>query len=334
MVFGGQRLSDGIKDHMRLRLHVLQGNEADFALFRRIRMHVLIMALLIPLDELVGGQNDFLVAAEVRLHVDDTGIVVVGLETEQGLRVCAPGAVDTLVFVTDHKNVAVLPYQLLDNAMLYQRSILCLIQTDIAVLLLRPSQDVRVCIQQFVGHQELVVEVHEAVVGQMGLVLMVELVEVDSFLLNLLDLVVLHQFVLDLSDALSQGLDSRVAGVIPHHRPGNVPDNGLIVGHQLRNRNVLFPGAGLDDRQAEAVDSREVRHKAVDLSELLDKPLLHLPGRRLREGDGQDIARVDTHHMEQVAGACHDDRGLPAPRHSQQQSGSIHPLYSGGLLVI
>ena len=218
--------------------------------------------------------------------------------------------------------------------MLYQRGVLCLIQADIAVLLLCPGQDVRVCIQQFVGHQKLVVEIHEAVVGQMGLVLMVELVEVDTFLLNLLDLVVFHQFVLDLPDALCQGLDGRVAGIIPHHRPGDVPDNGLIVGHQFRNRNVLFPGTGLDDRQAKAVDSREVRHKAVDLPELLDKPLLHLPGRRLREGDGQDITRVDAHHMEQIAGTGHDDRGLPAPRHSQQQSGSIHSLYSGGLLVI
>lgn len=96
--------------------------------------------------------------------------------------------------------------------------------------------------------------------------------------------------------------------------------------------NVLLFRTGIDDGQAEAVDSGECRYPFR--GKLLYETLLHFLCRSAGISDGQDILRLYACDIHEIAGSRYDDRSFSASRHSKEQRCSIHAPDSGFLLFV
>ena len=99
-------------------------------------------------------------AAIVLLHADDLGVGKVLLEVEDVGDVGAAKAVDGLVVVTDHCQVAVLRGQHPQQLVLRPVGVLVLVDHDVLELLAVLIEDVRVLLEEPHGHADEVVEVH------------------------------------------------------------------------------------------------------------------------------------------------------------------------------
>ena len=94
------------------------------------------MPLLALLDEAVRQAYDGAPAPVIRLDVQDLRLRIGLLEAVQFLRTGRAEAVDRLVLVADHEEVADIPDQEADQAVLDQRCVLRLVDADVAVFII------------------------------------------------------------------------------------------------------------------------------------------------------------------------------------------------------
>ncbi len=104
---------------------------------------LLVLAVLVALDHRVGGIEDELGGAVVLLELDHRGIGVVGLEVEDVAQVRAAPAVDGLIVVAHHREVAVLLREQLDPQVLGPVGVLVLVDVEVLPTLLVVGQHCR-----------------------------------------------------------------------------------------------------------------------------------------------------------------------------------------------
>ena len=92
----------------RLGVLVLELAHVHRLALAEVAPELLVLARAVVLDDRVGGREDRLRRAVVLLQLDDLGVGVVLLEVEDVADVGAAEAVDRLVVVADHRQVAVL----------------------------------------------------------------------------------------------------------------------------------------------------------------------------------------------------------------------------------
>ena len=117
-------------------------------------------AALVVGDDRVGGVEDVLGRTEVLLQQDGGGVGEGLLELQDVADVGAPPAVDRLVRVADHADVAVLAPEQHDELVLGPVGVLVLVDQDVAEPLLVGRPHVVAALQQVDRHHQQVVEVH------------------------------------------------------------------------------------------------------------------------------------------------------------------------------
>ena len=93
-------------------------------------------------------------------------------------------------------------------------------------------------------------------------------------------------------------------------------------------------GIESDKRDAQAVDGPEGQLSSrARPEERLEAPL-HIPGSGYRVGDSQEVSMGDASAVDKAAQLGHQNSGLAAPRHRQQQHRPLRLIHSLCLLGI
>ena len=129
---------------------------------RVVGPELLVLAVLVARDHRVGGVEDELRRAVVLLQLHDRGVGIVALEVEDVAHVGAAPAVDGLVVVAHHAEVAVLLRERLDPQVLGAVGVLVLVDEQVAPALLVVGQHRRRLLEEPHRLEEQVVEVERA----------------------------------------------------------------------------------------------------------------------------------------------------------------------------
>ena len=137
------------------------GDVDDSNLSRLFRecFHCFFCTRLIALDQAIAGKNDLLITAEIHTHPVDSGILIAPIKGQHGFRHRASESVNALVVVSHHEQAVPSPVKLLNNRVLEQRGVLCLVHADIRILPLPESLRGGI-IQHFQRVNQHIVKIH------------------------------------------------------------------------------------------------------------------------------------------------------------------------------
>ncbi|OPZ77934.1 MAG: hypothetical protein BWY77_01602 [bacterium ADurb.Bin431] len=252
------------------------------------------------------------------------GIVVFKIEDVADLR--TPPAIDGLVIVADHADIAVAGGEHLESHILGVVGILILVDEDITEAFLIVLEDQGIELEELNGFDEQVIEIHGIVFAQTGLV-----GGVDSR--N--DLVLPgcgHPGELFRQDEGVLG----GAGLVRDHLGREIVDGNLeIVQHRLDEAVLIVIiidskiGGVIDTFCFAAQQACEEGVKGADphagehLRDQLAHAFSHLPRRLVGEGHGEDFARLGQSVGEQPGNAVGEDAGLAAAGAGENEHRSI-----------
>ena len=279
-------------------------------------------------DDGVGGVEDRLGGAVVLLQHDDRGVGEGLLETQQVAEVGAPEAVDGLVGVAHHHDVAVLLGQGADEFPLGDVGVLELVDEDVGEAGPPLRRHVGMAAEEVDRRGQQVVEVEGRGVRQALLVLgedlgdlLVERRERPFEHLLRPDEVVLgrRDGGVDLAGRQPLGVEVQV----PQDVAGQADGVRLVVDRERRPHPEMLrlpaqdPGAG----RVEGGHPHFLGHRADELAD----PFLHLVGGLVGEGDGQDGERRDLEVSDQVGDPVGQHPGLarPGPGHHQDRPAGV-----------
>ena len=349
------RAPERVLHRARLRVGAVQDHEVPVvevlgpARLEEERDHALSFGLLIlgqvhaePLPDRVLGPELLLLARGVVLHDSVRGAenrlrgpVVLRqaqhrrlgkglLEGEDVPHVGAAPAVDGLVVVPHHGEVPVRPRETLDEAELDAVRVLVLVHQHVQEARGVRAMDLLVQLEQAHRVSEQVVEVHRPAGAERLLIAFVDLDEppIHRGERGLLILLRTDPLVLELGDPRSGRRGGQALVLRPHSLQELAQDRALVVG--VVDHEIL----GIPEKlrvTAEDPNARGVEGSEPDTQVLPSEKRLgarpHLPGRLVREGEGEDGALGDSTLAHEVRDASRQDARLPAARSGQDQEG-------------
>ncbi len=304
---------------------------------------VLGAAVLVALDDGVGGGEDRLRGAVVLFQQDRRRVLVVLLELEDVADRRAAEGVDRLVGVTHHAQLGrgqvrvAGADQLAHQRVLRVVGVLVLVDQDVAEAAPVVLGDVREGLEEVDGGHDDVVEVEGVGLAQPPLVHRVRL---RQGLLKPVGSLVgeglfVYQLVLQVRDLGVEGLRRellRVQVQVPADERHQALGVGRVVDRE-RGREAEPLGLAAQDAHARAVEGGDPHGVGARADQALDA-LLHLTGGLVGEGDRQDLAGVDVPGGQQVADPVGQDPGLAGAGagHDEQRGARVH--HGGGLLLV
>ena len=289
-------------------------------------------------DEGVRRPENFRRGAVVFLHQQhpDPGIGL--LKLHQGIRIGGPEAIDALVLVAYHEDVAAFPGQQADDGVLDPGGVLGFVHADIGEAVLKMGPHILVELQDFFGVHHLVVIVHPFIVPQGLAVFPVQLREFLKAGVQLPQPLLRQHHIFGIGDALAQLLHHALGGVLAAQVPVQVRNQlrqGALVLRQDEGRPfAAILGIVGDDLGGHAVDGADLRGMGAVLAEQGGKALLHLPGGSPGIGHGENLVRRNAAAAQHIAQAGHQHGGFPAAGHRQQQHRALHGVHRLLLLAV
>jgi hypothetical protein len=310
-------MSEATSAEARLRVLVLDLDDPHGIAVSQLAPEVLGLALAVVGDDRVRRLQDRVRRAVVLLERDQLRTAEVPLELEDVADVGAAERVDGLVRVTDREHVLVLAGQELEQAVLGVVRVLVLVDEDVAKRLLPARAGLGEALEHLDGQHEQVVEVDGVRGVQAALVEPVHVrdglvVEGGDARLVLLrpDQLVLRHGDLRVDSAGDEALGITVELLEAElHEPDLV---GLVVDREVR-AVAEARGFAPEDAPARGVEGHDP-HAGSDVAEDALETLLHLAGRLVREGDGQDLLRLHTAGGDEVRDAVGEHPRLSRPR--------------------
>ncbi len=304
-----------------------------------VRPQVLGAAVLVALDDGVGGAEDRLGGAVVLLQHDRRGVRIVLLELEDVTDRGAAERVDRLVGVTDHAQLTGGPgrtHQLAHQGVLGVVGVLVLVHEDVPEAAAVVVGDIRERLEEVDRGHDDVVEVQGVGLAQPRLVHPVRLgdrlLEAVGRLVR--EGLLVDELVLEVGDLGAEGLGREPLGVevqVPADQGHQALGVGRVVDREGRGEAQLL-GLAAQDAHARAVEGGDPHGVRPRADQFLDA-LLHLARGLVGEGDREDLARVHTARAEQMRDAVRQDAGLAgagAGDDEQRAAGVDH----GGLLLV
>ena len=278
-----------------------------------------------------GGFEDGAGRAVVLLQLDDLGVGIVTLEVEDVAHVGAAEAIDALVVVAHHAQVAVLRGQQVEQVILRHVGVLVLVHHDVAQAVLVALADGVMAAQHLDGEHQQVVEIEGGVVVQARLINPVhaghrgvEAVVVRAALERLgIDEVVLQRA--DAAPNLLRGVqvvgDFQVADDLFDQRQliGGVVDDEI-------GRQAEVLGFAAQQARAGGMEGAEPQRQAGGAEQAVH-PLAHFLGRLVGERDGQNLVGAHAAVADEVGDAMGDDARFARPGAGQNQYGTFSVLH-------
>ncbi len=311
-------------DEPRLRVLVLDLDDADGVSLAEVGEEALRLALAVVLDDGVGGAEDVVRRAVVLLERDDLGAGEVALELHDVADVRAAERVDRLVRVADRADVPVLAAEELQQPVLRVVRVLVLVDEDVAERLPPARERLGEALEHFHGEHDQVVEVDGVRRVEPPLVQVVHLrdrlvperrdalrvlLRGDELVLRVGDLVVdpaRREALRILPELLEAGLDEANLVLVVVDREARAVAEPLRLAPQ-------DPAAGRVER--------EDPDRPGGASEHDREALAHLPRRLVRERDGEDLVRLHAARVDQVRDAVRENACLAGARARDDENG-------------
>ena len=225
-----------------------------------------------------------------------------------------------------------------DDGMLDFGRILCLVHTEIDILLLKMIQHLRIVLKNMVGVGHLIVKVHEVPVTQDAFVLPIDLMQIVDIALGFPDLVLRQHHVLDIGDEPPDFPDIAVLGIAFVDSKIDLADDAVQFAVLRRQAKGLAAGMNpseiINDLLGDAVDGPKLQILCRFSPEKRGIPVFHVLCRRNRVGHGQNRPGIDPPAENHIAQPGDKNAGLPAAGGSQQKDRAVHCVYGLLLLVI
>ena len=325
-----------------LLLLVAAGAQQDLRALALLRPQLLGPAARVVFDQRVGGRQDRVGRAVVLLELDDLHLGIMFFQIEQVGDLRAAPAVNALVVVAHHAEVAMLQRQRVDQLELRAVGVLILVRHDIAVFGAAGLQHVGKFIEQPQRQQDQVIEIHGVAGAQGGFVARADVLGQRA-----------HAGVRERRRGLApvlelaqQGENSPGVGLFALGRDAAqnffhgrellgfvVDDEVALVAEGLDVGAQDADAQGMERAQGRALGRFPVALPGLQVRQQLVDALLHLARGLVREGDGQDVLRRDA-LVDEVRDAVGDDARLAGARPGQDQNRAVKGLSGLALLRI
>ena len=285
-------------------------------------------------NDCIGGRQDGLGGAVVLLEHDRASARVVALELLDVADGRTAEGVDRLIGITDHAQLTcrqgrrIDPDELLDEHVLRVVGVLILVDHDVPETATVVLGNIREELKQGNRAGDQVIEVEGIRALQTSLILAVRLGECLLHLIRgasgvclVIDELVLEVRHLGQEAARGEplGVEIKIANDHGHQSQGIL----LVVDREAAG-DAEARGFGTQDAHAGTVEGRDP-HRLGPRPDQLGYSLLHLAGGLVREGDGQDLARLRITGGEQMSHATREHASLArtGARHDQQRGAAM-----------
>ena len=342
---GGQVLFDGVGDEQRLVLGIEPRVEADALPRGGFGPEFLALARLVVLHHGAGRRQDVLRRAVVLLQPDGAGLGKIALEIQDVADIGAPPAIDRLILVAHHADVAVPFRKQAHQFVLAAVGVLVLVHHDVAQPPVPGLARGVVGAQKAHGFEQQVVEIQGVGVSQGLLVLFENRGDGLALLVHRLfekigrrqvavlgvadareDRAILQELLLVQSQRAVAGLDDTELVVVVVD--GEAPrETGAHAGQRI--------AVAAQEPHAKRVEGGDVgRGIQRNVLQQTGYPPAHLIGGLVGESHRQDGGRRHAPRGNDVRDAMGDNPGLPAARTRQDQKrplGVTHRLPLAGV---
>ena len=219
------------------------------------------------LDKLIRRAHDPAAGAVILLHQQYFGSAVFLLKVQERLRIRRAEPVNALVLISDHEEIVIAGREQRNDRVLDLRGVLRLVHTDVAVNVLKMSQHLRHLAQDRQRVHHLVVIVHQVLLAQPAVVLLIDLPDVDLTIRvpqrapfaapKLADLLFGQHLVFDIGDQRPHIAKIRLRGPGLLHLLIDLCQNTgrlLLIRHQLKCFLPQHAAVIADDLSADPVD--------------------------------------------------------------------------------
>ena len=293
------------------------------------------MSVFILLDQSIRRPDDLLPAAVIGLHEKDPCSRVSVLKGDKCLRVSCPEAVDTLVFISHHKQIPALRRQQVDHIMLYFRSILRFIHTEIPILLPEMCKYLRILFQNSEGVDHLIIVIDHLHLPEFRIISTEYLREFLHIRVHIPDFLRCQTHIFRIGDIQLGLFDIIFRGVFPRYFQKRLFDGrrGFLICH-LKRRFPGTVGKILQYLLGDAVDGAKLQPLCIRFSEHPRKPPAHIIRCRHRIGHCQDRLRCYSQAIDHIAQSADQYGGLTASWNRKKQYRTFRGLYRLHLLFV
>ena len=292
---------------------------------------------MIFLNEPIGSRHNLPRGAVILLHIQHLGVRVDGIELGQRLRVCGAEAINTLILIANHKQVAALPSQQSDDGMLNFRSILRFVHAKILIARLHRAQDFGVLPQNPKGINHLVIVVHQLSLAQRLIIRRKECSKIDPFHLDCGQRFPFEHLVFGIGERSLERFDRAFRSKLLALHPIQLADERTFLCAILQKPKGGAAHRALviaNDPAAHPVDGAKFQTLRFFCAEKSGVPRLHIPCSGYRVGHGEDALGRNAPHIAHISQPRHQNGGLAAARYCEQQHRPVHSLYRCFLLRI
>ena len=277
-------------------------------------------------DDGVGCVQHVLGGPVVLLQAYDQGFGIDLLEVQNVVDIGAPEAVDGLVVVTDHAEVAVPGCQKTDQLELGVVGILVLIHHDIAEAVLVVLQHFRMGVEQVHGLHQKVVKIQGVVLLQDFLVFLIAVADLSAVVVPSAHMVLpvaegTDQFVLGGRDGSEDLPLLQLFGVDPQALADIFHDRLLII--RIIDRKGILVAQQVDmtaqDPDAHGMEGRDPDAFRPETDQAVH-PVPHFAGCLIGKCNGQDVPGVDLTFLHQIGDPVGNDPGLAAAGTGQNKN--------------
>ena len=314
---------DLLADLARLLLAVPDAADADLVADLAVGMQRLAEPALVMGDQPRGGGQDMAGGAVVALEADDPGAGKIALEAQDVAHLRPAPAIDRLVVVADAAEVAPALGQEAQPQILRDIAVLILVHQDVAELLLILGQHLRLLGEERQIVQQQIAEIAGVQIAQALLILAVEPERDPVGIIRLLrrgHLVRGEAAVLPALDGREQGARRPFLVVQILGDDELLQQAELIVGIEDGEigREADHLGMAAQQPGGQRMEGAEppALHRPADEGR---DPVLHLAGRLVGEGDGEQLLRPGLAGHQDMAEAGRQHPGLAGARPGQDQ---------------
>ena len=150
--------------------------------------HGLRMAVPVFLYQLIRCPDDLLSAAVIRLHKQQLRPGMSAFEFHQCPGICRPEPVNTLIFIPHHEQISAFCRQQIHHIMLYLRSVLCFIHTEILIFLPEIRKHLRILFENPQRIDHLIIIIYHLHLSEFRIIRPENLRELFHFRIHIADL--------------------------------------------------------------------------------------------------------------------------------------------------
>jgi len=320
LLLGADSVLHGLHDVFGFLFVIRGGEQLDFLALPLLGKQLFARAVGVAVNHRHGSVQDALGRAVVLFQQNGLGVLEVALKALDVAIIRAAPAVDRLVFIANHIQIAVLLRQAAQNGILGEVGILKFVHQNVLEFMRPGAARLRIGAQELVGEDQHVVKVHGIIADQQLLVAQVKLTH--FFVPKILDGIVFgaNQVVFRAGYCVQYGFCPEQFLVHPGFADDLFHQGHLVVCVEddkilAQRQQVGFPaqytsangmkGAQPDARGCRAQDFFHARR--------------HFFGSLVGKGDREDMVRRHMQHANQIGDAVGQHARLAGARTSQHQ---------------